>query len=245
MTAEPLAAMLRTDDTDLYLSRVVRVEGQDVGLVLLGRRGSTVRVAAMGLVPAARGRRLGGAALEQLLPVLREARVRDAAARGDRRERRLRCGCTSGSASRPTAGSWASPAGTPTRRPARRGGEIDPADAVAFLAAHGEPAPALAAAAAVAVGPRLADARVRARRARASRWRCRRRRRRAAGGLRATPPSGARASAGSSLAGVAAALEPGGWNVPPIVPEGLADGFLQALGFEQARIWQHEMTLAL
>ncbi len=59
-------------------------------------------------------------------------------------------------------------------------------------------------------------------------------------------PSERRQGIGRRLvAGVAAALEPGGWNVPPIVPEGLADGFLQALGFEQARIWQHEMTLAL
>src|SRR4051794_7354233 len=67
--------MLRTDGTDLVLSRVVRQGGEDVGLVLLGRRGSTVRVAAMGLVAAARGQRLGGAALQQLLPSLRAARV--------------------------------------------------------------------------------------------------------------------------------------------------------------------------
>jgi hypothetical protein len=47
------------------------------------------------------------------------------------------------------------------------------------------------------------------------------------------------------VAGVAAQLDPLPWNVPPIVPEGLADGFFGALGFGPARIFQHEMALAL
>jgi ribosomal protein S18 acetylase RimI-like enzyme len=242
MTAEPLAAMLRTDGTDLVLSRVVRQGGQDVGLVLLGRRGSTVRIAAMGLVRAARGRRLGGAALEQLLPSLRAAHVKTlllevigentAAVRlyerlGFETRRRL-----VGFARGPLDGA---------KGDVR---EVDPAEAVAFLAAHGEPRlpwqlapPSLWALGWPTRGFALADAGV---------------------ALAASTPAGIalravcvrqlerRQGVGRRLLiGVAAALEPAGWNVPPIVPEGLADDFLGALGFEQARIWQHEMTLAL
>jgi ribosomal protein S18 acetylase RimI-like enzyme len=243
MTAEPMAAMLRADHTDLWQSRVVRLAGEDVGLVLLGRRGSTVRVAAMGLVPDARGKGLGGTALELLLPGLREARVErlrlevigenTAAVRlyerlGFQVQRRL-VGFARGE---PLAGD---------RGEVR---EIDPAEAVAFLAAHGErdlpwqlQPPSLWSLGWPTRGFALADAGV---------------------ALAAGTPAGialravcVRADArrqgiGRQLvAGVAAALEPAGWNVPPIVPEGLADGFLQALGFEPARLWQHEMTLAL
>ncbi len=162
MTAEPLAAMLRTDGTDLWLSRVVRVEGQDVGLVLLGRRGSTVRVAAMGLVPAARGRRLGGAALEQLLPVLREARVETLLLEviGENTAA-LKLYQRLGFKTRRRLVGFAR--GTPIEGRPGEVREVDPADAVAFLAAHGEPGLPWQLSAAVAVGPRLADARVRAR----------------------------------------------------------------------------------
>jgi GNAT superfamily N-acetyltransferase len=243
MTAGPMAAMLRTDGSDLMQSRVVKLGGKDVGLVLLGRRGSTVRVAAMGLVPAARGKRLGGAALEQLLPGLREAHVETlqleviaentAAVKlyqrlGFQARRRL-VGFARGEPLHGETGDVR---------------EVDPADAVAFLAAHGErrlpwqlqPA-SLWALGWPTRGFALGDAGV---------------------ALAASTPAGIalravcvresqrRQGVGRRLlAGVAAALEPAGWNVPPIVPEGLADGFLGALGFEQARLWQHELTLAL
>jgi GNAT superfamily N-acetyltransferase len=243
MTAGPMAAMLRADGTDLMQSVVVRQDADDVGLVLLGRRGATVRVAAMGLVPAARGRRLGGAALEQLLPGLREAHVERlllevigenvAAVRlyerlGFQARRRL----------------VGFARGEPVEGQAGDVREIDPAEAVAFLAAHGErdlpwqlSPPSLWSLGWPTRGFALHDAGV---------------------ALATATPGGValgaicvrkdarRQGLGRRLVrGVAAELEPGGWNVPPIVPEGLADGFLGALGFEQARIWQHEMTLAL
>jgi ribosomal protein S18 acetylase RimI-like enzyme len=243
MTPEALAAMLRFDGSDLQLSRVVRVEGEDAGIVLLGRRGNTVRVAAMGMLPEARGKRLGGAALEQLLPELREAQVQtlllEVIGENERAVRLYeRLGFT---VQRRLIGFARAEA------PAADAGEvveIDPFDAVAFLAAHGEarlswqlqPASlwalgwptrgfslgehAVALATQTPGGVALRGICVRA--------------------------SERRQGIGRALvAGVAAALEPGGWNVPPIVPEGLADGFLGALGFEPWRIWQHEMTLPL
>jgi GNAT superfamily N-acetyltransferase len=243
MTAGPMAAMLRADGTDLMQSVVVRQDGEDVGLVLLGRRGSTVRVAAMGLVPAVRGRRLGGAALEQLLPGLREAHVERlllevigenvAAVRlyerlGFEARRRL----------------VGFGRGEPVEGEAGEVREVDPAEAVAFLAAHGErdlpwqlSPPSLWSLGWPTRGFALGRSGV---------------------ALAASTPAGIalravcvrrferRRGMGRRLVrGVAAALEPAGWNVPPIVPEGLADGFLGALGFEQTRIWQHEMTLPL
>jgi GNAT superfamily N-acetyltransferase len=70
-------ARVRTEHISLEDSRVARVEGEPVGLVLMARRGRVSRVAGMGIVPAHRNRKLGGAMLR---PLMEQAR-----ARGDRR----------------------------------------------------------------------------------------------------------------------------------------------------------------
>jgi ribosomal protein S18 acetylase RimI-like enzyme len=66
-------ARVRSEHISLEDSRVARVEGERVGLVLIARRGRVSRVAGMGLVPAHRNRTLGGAMLR---PLMEEARAR-------------------------------------------------------------------------------------------------------------------------------------------------------------------------
>ncbi len=70
-------ARVRSEHISLEDSRVAYVEGEPVGLVLMARRGRESRVAGMGVVPAWRHRKLGGAMLHPLLE--------DARARGDAR----------------------------------------------------------------------------------------------------------------------------------------------------------------
>ncbi|NVI97320.1 GNAT family N-acetyltransferase [Myxococcus sp. AM009] len=70
-------ARVRSEHISLEESRVARVDGEPVGLVLMARRGRERRVAGMGVVPAWRNRKLGGAMLRPLLA--------DARARGDTR----------------------------------------------------------------------------------------------------------------------------------------------------------------
>ncbi|WP_164017309.1 GNAT family N-acetyltransferase [Pyxidicoccus trucidator] len=66
-------ARVRSEHISLTESRVARVEGEPVGLVLMARRGRVSRVAGMGIVPSHRNRKLGAG---MLLPLLEEARVR-------------------------------------------------------------------------------------------------------------------------------------------------------------------------
>ncbi|HEX8702083.1 MAG TPA: GNAT family N-acetyltransferase [Myxococcaceae bacterium] len=66
-------ARVRSENISLAESRIARVDGEPVGLVLMARRGRVSRVAGMGIVPAHRHRRLGGAMLS---PLLEEARTR-------------------------------------------------------------------------------------------------------------------------------------------------------------------------
>ncbi|MDY7225013.1 GNAT family N-acetyltransferase [Hyalangium rubrum] len=66
-------ARVRGEHISLADSRVARVEGVPVGLVLMARRGRVSRVAGMGIVPAYRHRKLGGAMLS---PLMEEARAR-------------------------------------------------------------------------------------------------------------------------------------------------------------------------
>lgn len=70
------AERLRMDGVDLAASRWVELDGDPVGVLLLSRRGPAVRLAAMGLTEATRGRGIGRASLAA---VLEECR-----ARGDR-----------------------------------------------------------------------------------------------------------------------------------------------------------------
>ena len=62
-----LATMARTDSVDLAVSRVALLDGVPVGAALIARRGWTSRLAGMALVPAARGRGVGRALMDQLL----------------------------------------------------------------------------------------------------------------------------------------------------------------------------------
>jgi ribosomal protein S18 acetylase RimI-like enzyme len=66
-------ARVRSEHISLADSRVARVDGAPVGLVLIARRGRVSRVAGMGIVPAHRNRKLGGAMLR---PLMEEARAR-------------------------------------------------------------------------------------------------------------------------------------------------------------------------
>ncbi|WP_426750859.1 N-acetyltransferase family protein [Myxococcus sp. Y35] len=68
-----LDARMRSEHISLEESRVARVDGEPVGLVLMARRGRVSRVAGMGVVPAWRNQKLGGAMLR---PLLEEARAR-------------------------------------------------------------------------------------------------------------------------------------------------------------------------
>ncbi|QRK08669.1 GNAT family N-acetyltransferase [Archangium violaceum] len=66
-------ARVRGEHISLADSRIARVDGEPVGLVLMARRGRESRVAGMGIVPTHRNRKLGGA---MLLPLMEEARAR-------------------------------------------------------------------------------------------------------------------------------------------------------------------------
>ncbi len=76
ITAGVLMAMVRQDSVDLGLSRVVFSGDQPVGAALIARRGWASRLAAMALIPEARGRGVGRALVRHLLG--------EAAARGER-----------------------------------------------------------------------------------------------------------------------------------------------------------------
>jgi ribosomal protein S18 acetylase RimI-like enzyme len=65
--------MLRTDGIDVSGSQVVMSDGQAVGIALIARRGWTVRLAAMALVPEARGAGVGSWLMARLFE---EARAR-------------------------------------------------------------------------------------------------------------------------------------------------------------------------
>ena len=65
--------MLRKDSIDLFLSRVLVMDGQPSGIALIARRGWTSRLAAMGILPNKRGLGAGQWLLENLI---REARDR-------------------------------------------------------------------------------------------------------------------------------------------------------------------------
>ncbi len=76
VTAAGLLAMVRQDSVDLTLSRVILHKQKPVGIALIARRGWTSRLAAMGIVPDARGQGVGAVCVKQLLD--------EANTRGDR-----------------------------------------------------------------------------------------------------------------------------------------------------------------
>ncbi|SEL80943.1 Acetyltransferase (GNAT) family protein [Stigmatella aurantiaca] len=66
-------ARVRSEHISLVDSRVAREGSEAVGLILIARRGRVSRIAAMGIIPAYRNRKLGGAMLG---PLVEEARAR-------------------------------------------------------------------------------------------------------------------------------------------------------------------------
>lgn len=66
-TAAGLASTLPSDSIQLHLSRVILRDDQPTGVALIARRGWTIRLAAMGIVPEGRGQRIGEWAMGQLL----------------------------------------------------------------------------------------------------------------------------------------------------------------------------------
>ena len=76
ITEPVLLTMMRRDSLDLTESRVIFKEDAPCGVALIGRRGWTSRLAAMGIMLEARGSKVGSWAMPKL--------VEDARARGDR-----------------------------------------------------------------------------------------------------------------------------------------------------------------
>jgi ribosomal protein S18 acetylase RimI-like enzyme len=74
MDGPTLAQLTRYEGTDLTASRLIFQADHLVGCALIGRRGWTSRLAAMGLVPEARRQGVGRWALQQLIA---EAKARD------------------------------------------------------------------------------------------------------------------------------------------------------------------------
>lgn len=73
MDAAALARFICAQGADVCYSRVIRVDGALSGFAYISRTGATARLAAMGVVPAARGQ---GVARQLLLHVLDESKVR-------------------------------------------------------------------------------------------------------------------------------------------------------------------------
>lgn len=73
--ARILLRTIRYDQIDCSNSWIVEEDGKDVGICLIARRGWSSRLAAMAIIPEARGRRIGTWLVDRL--------IREAAARGD------------------------------------------------------------------------------------------------------------------------------------------------------------------
>lgn len=76
MSVAGLLSMVRQDSVDLQSSRVLLRDGQPLGVALIARRGWTSRLAAMSIIPPARGQGIGVEFVGHLLD--------NARARGDR-----------------------------------------------------------------------------------------------------------------------------------------------------------------
>jgi ribosomal protein S18 acetylase RimI-like enzyme len=70
---DALAARIRCEQIDLFLSRVLLVDDEPAGLCLLAQRGRRARVAAMGIVASRRGLGLGRALMDGCIAIARAA----------------------------------------------------------------------------------------------------------------------------------------------------------------------------
>lgn len=73
VTAETFNARFRREHLDLAASRVLTEGEHPIAIILAARRGWTARIAAMGIIPAYRGRGLGALALSEVLANLRQS----------------------------------------------------------------------------------------------------------------------------------------------------------------------------
>jgi len=69
--------MLRKDNVDLSISRVLLADGEPIGIGLIARRGWTSRLAAMGIVKDMRGKNTGTWFMEQLVQEARDRSDRE------------------------------------------------------------------------------------------------------------------------------------------------------------------------
>jgi len=67
MTGDHLSRMVRSDSIDLSASLVLCLEGRPAGLILVGIRGWSLRISAMGVVSAGRGHGLGRRLMEAVI----------------------------------------------------------------------------------------------------------------------------------------------------------------------------------
>src|SRR5258708_34098559 len=67
LTTEHLLSMILSDAVDLRTSRVLHVDGEPCGIGLIARRGRQSRLAAMSVIPPARGRGAGKWLVKELL----------------------------------------------------------------------------------------------------------------------------------------------------------------------------------
>lgn len=72
MDVSALLGMIRRDSVDLTSSRVLLADGAPAALALIARRGRVSRLAAMGVVPAWRGRGAGSFTMELLIEEARQ-----------------------------------------------------------------------------------------------------------------------------------------------------------------------------
>jgi ribosomal protein S18 acetylase RimI-like enzyme len=243
-TPQAYERRFRGEALDPYASRVYERDGAPAGIVLIARRGWTCRVAAMGLAPEARGGGLGRRMME--------AAIAEARARGDRtmvleviegneRAMALYTKLGFGRRRRLVGFRWDPP---PLEIPEPLE-EMDPLDFARVVAREGEAdLPwALAAETLAAVTPP-------ARAFRLGAHACALVGDPSAERLPLTalvvPRAHRRRGWGARLLHALSAAFPGRpWSVSPVVPEGLADAFFSAAGWEGQALSQWEMVLGL
>ncbi|HEY3568239.1 MAG TPA: GNAT family N-acetyltransferase [Thermoanaerobaculia bacterium] len=243
-TPQAYERRFRGEDLDPYASRVYERDGEPAGVVLIARRGWTCRVAAMGLAPDLRGGGLGRRVMETA--------IAEARARGDRT---MLLEVIEGNApavalykklgfaqSRRLVGfRWEPP---PLEVP-ETFEEMDPLDFARLVAREGEAdlpwnlAPETLSAAssparAFGLGDRacalIADPDAE----------------RIVLTALIVPKAHRRQGWGTRLLHALSAAFPGRpWAITPVVPEGLADQFFAALGWERHALSQLEMVLDL
>jgi len=244
MSAEALAARARVESVDLAASRIVVRDGEPVALALIARRGWTARLAAMGVVKAARRTGVGRFAVERLLDEARargERRfvlevvesnvgaVRLYEGAGFRAVRRLVGYRAAAIAPAPDALTPCDPVELGRRLALEPGSDDLPwqvaptsiGQVAPPAAAHGLDGAAFALVSGVSATTVFL------------------------GGV-LTDPGHRRRGLARRLVGALAALHPGrALSISPVLPEGLAAGFFARTGFEQAALTQLEMARSL